>query len=171
MVDKKFNKIKEFPNYIISIFGEVANCRTGRVLKTSRNQKGYHQLVLSNNGSSRTKVIHRLVFEAFNGDIPKGYEINHIDGDKGNNCNDNLELITRIENMRHAVNIGLIKSGMDCKLSKGVEQIDVITGLVINVFGSQREAEKETGIPSSSISSVCNGHRKTAHGYKWRFML
>ena len=33
-----------------------------------------------------------LVWEAFNGEIPEGYEVAHIDGDKTNNRLDNLKL-------------------------------------------------------------------------------
>lgn len=43
---------------------------------------------------------HRLVWEAFNGKIPAGFEINHIDVDKHNNSLDNLELVTHVENVR-----------------------------------------------------------------------
>lgn len=37
-------------------------------------------------------------------------EINHIDGNKSNNCIDNLEWCTRSENMKHAFENGLIKN-------------------------------------------------------------
>src|SRR5262245_28980841 len=45
--------------------------------------------------------VHRLVWEAFHGPIPSGFEINHRDGNKANNRLDNLELVTRSENMLH----------------------------------------------------------------------
>ncbi len=45
--------------------------------------------------------VHRLVWEAFNGTIPSGKEINHIDGNRANNRLSNLQLVTRSENMRH----------------------------------------------------------------------
>ena len=38
--------------------------------------------------------VHRLVYEYFIGNIPKGYHIHHIDGNKQNNCIDNLECIS-----------------------------------------------------------------------------
>jgi len=41
---------------------------------------------------------HRLVWEAFNGKIPKGLEIDHIDHDKHNNKLSNLRLVTHSEN-------------------------------------------------------------------------
>ena len=45
--------------------------------------------------------IHRLVWEAFNGPIPKGLEIDHIDTDGTNNRLDNLRLVTHTENMNN----------------------------------------------------------------------
>lgn len=44
--------------------------------------------------------MHRLVWEAFNGAIPEGYEIDHVDENKGNNSLGNLRLMTRLENMQ-----------------------------------------------------------------------
>lgn len=37
--------------------------------------------------------LHRKVWEYHNGPIPKGYHVHHKDGDRTNNCIDNLELL------------------------------------------------------------------------------
>ena len=48
------------------------------------------------------KRLHRFVYERVYGEIPKGYEVHHIDHDKGNNEPDNLQLLTKIEHQhRH----------------------------------------------------------------------
>lgn len=56
--------------------------------------------------------VHRLVWLAWKGPIPNGYEINHRDGNKLNNCLDNLELMTRQQNMQHAKENKLFFSGI-----------------------------------------------------------
>ena len=43
--------------------------------------------------------VHRMVYEAFKGEIPEGMEIDHIDRNKHNNNPDNLRVVTRAENI------------------------------------------------------------------------
>lgn len=47
--------------------------------------------------------IHRLVYETFVGEIPQGYEIDHIDGDKQNNDLSNLRCVNHADNMANPV--------------------------------------------------------------------
>jgi len=49
----------------------------------------------------------RLVWQYNYGDIPKDLEINHIDADRFNNNIKNLEVVTHLENIRHAERLGL----------------------------------------------------------------
>ena len=44
-------------------------------------------------------LVHRLVYETFNGEIPQGYEIDHINTIKDDNSLKNLRCVTRSENM------------------------------------------------------------------------
>lgn len=65
-------------------------------------------------GRGNTKNIHRLVWEAFHGAIPPGFEVNHRNGDKTDNRLENLELVTRSENMAHAYASGLMRKRRIC---------------------------------------------------------
>lgn len=47
--------------------------------------------------STHRERIHRAVWEYYNGPIPGGYAIHHIDEDKSNNSIENLRLISRSE--------------------------------------------------------------------------
>lgn len=42
-------------------------------------------------------------------------------------------------------------------------------GKYIATYKSAREVQKETGISYKLVSSVCNGSKRIAHGYIWRF--
>jgi hypothetical protein len=50
-----------------------------------------------------------LVWEAFNGPIPDRLEVNHRNGNKRDNRLENLELVTRSQNMAHAYAAGLMR--------------------------------------------------------------
>ena len=51
--------------------------------------------------NGKTMVVHRVIWEIFNGDIAKGNIIDHLDGDRRNNNITNLRSITRKENSRN----------------------------------------------------------------------
>ena len=45
--------------------------------------------------NGKRNLLHRDVWELYNGSIPKGHDIHHIDGDRANNKRNNLELISK----------------------------------------------------------------------------
>lgn len=88
--------------YTVDIFGNVKNSK-GEVLKKRENEFGYYDIGLyKNNKQSRYKV-HRLVAKAFIPNPQNKEQVNHIDGNKHNNCVWNLEWVTAKENTHHAI--------------------------------------------------------------------
>lgn len=57
-----------------------------------------YQIITCQQPKKGTVLVHRLVYETFNGEIPQGYEIDHKDTHKDNNALDNLILCTHKEN-------------------------------------------------------------------------
>lgn len=97
---------KKLGNYRIYDDGRVYSEITKKFLRHDILKIGYHQVTLS--GIGRKKV-HRLVAYCFC-DPPDNYKelfVNHIDGNKENNCKDNLEWCTAYENNKHARDTGL----------------------------------------------------------------
>jgi len=82
----------------------------GTILKPYDNGNGYKQVSLLKNQKRKVYYIHRLVAEYFLSNPNNLPEINHIDGNKQNNCVDNLEWCTRVENLNHAIKTGLKKT-------------------------------------------------------------
>lgn len=70
----------------------------GQLLKIGKFKTGYSRINLKKDGKSKSAVFSRIVWEAFNGPIPDGMEINHLDENKERNCLSNLSLMTPKEN-------------------------------------------------------------------------
>ena len=90
--------------YSVNELGEVKNNKTNKLIKGDVNNAGYYRVSLCDKTSLRKGRYfrHRLVTEHFIDNPNNLSEVNHIDGDKSNNCVDNLEWIDRTDNERHS---------------------------------------------------------------------
>ena len=147
-----------------------------RIMKLTTNKKGYLQVCLHANKVQQTRLVHRLVAEAFVKNPKNKPYVNHIDCNKQNNCADNLEWVTNLENQQHANRNGLYQSKRRIearkqgaiKRQKPVRQLD-LWGKTIAEYPSIKDAQKQLGI--CQISAVClKRSRKTAGGYQWEFV-
>lgn len=83
----------------------------------SKNNAGY-RLVGTRYG---TKLVHRLVAETWINKPNDKNEVNHIDHNKENNSADNLEWVTREENMKDAWRSGCIANpSFKCRWRNGI---------------------------------------------------
>lgn len=125
------------------------------------NSKGSITVNLSAYGKTKTMMVHRMVAEAFLGEI-KGFEINHKDGDRHNNILENLEICTRLENIRHAFENNLINTKKPvCSLNED--------GSVKDEYESEAEACRQLGINQGRVSkSIREGYK--CQGLRWRFL-
>lgn len=139
-----------------------------KILKQFGNTRGYELVKLYNNGEKYTKKIHRLVAEAFIPNPQNKPQVNHIDGNKTNNCVENLEWCTCQENVIHSWenNLQKKKIGQENKLSKKVYQYN-LSGELIKIWNCVEDARKTLHI--SNISMVCCGKRNKAGGFIWRY--
>lgn len=182
--------------YQISSLGEVKSLKRNttheRILIPRIDRNGYLYVILCKNGITKTKKIHRLVAENFIENPENKYSVNHKDGNKLNNCVDNLEWATMKEQARHAVDNGLwvwtetskeklrntmIKKGLNnitnhkknhpCGMVKVVQKND--DGDILKIWNSISDASRELSIPVSHIVRVCKGRRKHSRGYIWEY--
>ena len=72
---------------------------------------GYREIVLNSNGKKRYRYVHRLVLQTFVGPCPPGQEACHNDGDRGNNCLENLRWDLRCNNARDREKHGTVVYG------------------------------------------------------------
>lgn len=98
-----------YPNYYVHPDGKIWSVKKRRWLKQSISGKGYLAVALDGGGFTERRLVHRLVAQVFV-DNPNNREVvNHIDGNKKNNCRDNLEWCTLAENIRHHRSKGLVR--------------------------------------------------------------
>ena len=138
--------------------GQIQNLKTKNLLRGSLNGSGYPTTGLSLSGR-KIKIclsVHQAIWIFFKGEIPNGYEINHKDGIKTNNNLGNLELVTRSENNKHALKLGLVKPfyGKTCRTSK-LTECDVIKIRKLNSIGtSRKELRKLFRVSQTTIQNV-----------------
>jgi len=88
-------------NYFVDKDGNVYS-KTGRILKCSVNSIGYKQLFTYKEGKfDKAFCVHRLVYETFVGEIPRGFEIDHINRNRLDNRLENLRVVTHKENVNN----------------------------------------------------------------------
>lgn len=152
-------KIKETENYFITKDGRIFNSETKSYPKLSDNGWGYLKIVLRINQKKRTLYIHRLVAETFIPNLENKPQVNHINGIKTDNRIENLEWVTRSENINHAYSNGLMKDAgfktgenhINCKTVK-----NKVTG---ETFKTISEAAKSIGTSLSNLSKKLNGKK------------
>jgi hypothetical protein len=89
---------------MVSSFGRIMGF-SGRILKPQITGNGYLAIKYWNGEYISSKLIHRIVAEAFIPN-PKGKpEVDHIDTDRTNNHVDNLRWVTRSENFKNPLTV------------------------------------------------------------------
>lgn len=166
-------------SYYITSDGEVfskdriiktSNGRTlhwkGRKIKQFLDKHGYPYVVLSKNGRSQTRFIHRLVALAFI-ENPNGYNVvNHKDCNPLNNNADNLEWCTQKYNVNYAdaqaKHSNTVSNRVACYTKDGT---------LVREFGSQRAAARSVGVTEQSLSiALKKGEPYTCVGYYWKYI-
>ena len=97
-----------------------------------------------------------------------GMTVNHINGIKTDNSVENLELMTLIDNVKHAHKNGLARYSKHEDKMKMVKQFD-LSGIEVNEFISIQEASRATGIHAGNISRACRKNVK-AYEFYWKFV-
>lgn len=167
--------------YQVSNMGKVRSLKrnntNGKILRKCINKRGYEVVYFSKGNKKYAQRVHRLVAIAFIPEAKNKPQVNHIDGNKLNNCMNNLEWCTQSENIKHAYDNNLYANQRNIakrtmaqhSTAKPVNQLD-LNGKFIKRWGCIKEAGIFLGREKpTSIVSCCKGRKNTAYGFKWEY--
>ena len=145
-----------------------SNMRDGRILKPTLDKKGYQRIRVTIQRKKYSIKVHREVARAFLPNPKNLPQVNHKDGDKGNNSASNLEWVSNRQNAEHAITSGLW--GNVFAASKRTNEARMTPVVAIHsvsgerlTFPSVSAAERVLG--TKHVSAVLNGKRTKAKGY------
>ena len=143
-------------HYQVNEHGDVQKIHSGKIipLKGGTYSNGYEFVSLTtNNMKYKNFSRHRLVAEAF---IPNPMNlpcVNHIDGNKKNNSVLNLEWCTQGENLKHAIEIGLVEN--QCKIRR---KVTVKHGEHIALFDTMTDCSSFFGFKKGWLHNQIRRH-------------
>lgn len=166
--------------YFVSSNGEVYSTKTMKPLHQEQTKNGYMRVQLWKDGRKKNYKVHRLVAKAFIENPKHLPEVNHKDENKQNNAEENLEWVSRRQNIRYGKRTERqrksTKETWNKKISHGEipinsKRVKQLTkdGKVLNHFLSISQAADSIGAGREVIASACHGRIKTAYGFLWRF--
>jgi hypothetical protein len=158
-----WHKIED-SNYEVSNLGEVRHINTKQIKKLHSGGTSKYLMVQVYVGNNKRKsyLVHRLVAKYFIDNPNNKEQVNHIDGNKMNNCYHNLEWVTPKENMAHAIKTGLYNryNNQTYKNKFGAQHNRSIkiecNGIVYNGYS---EASRLTNIKVSTIHRAVKYNR------------
>ncbi len=162
--------------YQVSNLGNVRSLNwrktsTVRNLYLKPHNRGYLQVELAKNGKTRMFTVHRLVALHFVDGYHKDYVVNHKDENKTNNRSDNLEWVSFNGNVVFSVKKD--SKGRCSSRWKNTTPVQQLTenGEIVKTWDSPRDVKVSLGYSDWSIKQCCEGVRKMAYGYKWRYAI
>lgn len=96
MLLKDYLKYDSKSNQLISIH-QRGKLKANSPITVTTKKDGYQVISLK----GKLYYVHRVVWSLVYGEIPEGYEIDHIDRNPSNNHIDNLRLASKCDNMRY----------------------------------------------------------------------
>lgn len=117
--NEKVKNLKGYEGlYAITSSGNFWSYRLKRWMKSFVDEQGYLRVGFMVDGKTNTEKLHRLVGEHFIKNPLNKPQINHKNGDKTDNRASNLEWVTALENMQHAIDMGLMPHAILTKDNK-----------------------------------------------------
>jgi hypothetical protein len=155
---EQWKYIEEYNNkYAVSNYGRVKSLKgiTERILKLSKTQDGYVQVVMCINNKPKSYRVNRLVAKYFLDNPNNHPQVDHIDENRLNNHVDNLQWISAKDNTTKSQ-------------GKAVNQLS-LNGDFIAKYISISDAARAIGANKSNIMKACKDSKRIVYRYKWQY--
>lgn len=138
--------------------------------KLDKSNKGYLCVLLCKDGIHKKRSVHRIVAETFIPNQRNLPQVNHIDGNKENNCVNNLEWCTNGYNEKHAYKLRLKKKNYGKKngMAKSVIQYDLDNNFIAE-YQTINEAHQKTKIAVDTIIRSCKNKTKRHNKFIFKY--
>ena len=169
-----FRTIPGYPRYAISEDGELLSFVYSRRSQEPHFIKpfidkhtGYYKVGIKSLKGRKNAYIHDLVARAFLGERPKGYQIDHKDGNKLNNHYSNLHYVTVKENQLNPNNHGKTKGQIYAD-----RKVAAIKDGVERVYDNCNQMCVDLGLSSATVCMCLssNYNNKSHHGYSFKWI-
>lgn len=169
--------------YEASNLGRIRSIyRYKRVLKPMISNTGYERVDLFKNRRRKQYSVHRLVAITFIDNPDNKPFVNHRDENKINNCADNLEWVTHIENCRYGTAIKRRTQHLNYSKRRinNARQIEACSkpiaqytkdGVFVRNWKSASECARENGWQISNIRRCCKNEYATAYGFVFKEVI
>ncbi|CAK0876810.1 unnamed protein product, partial [Prorocentrum cordatum] len=150
----------------VSSYGRVQN-KHGIIHWGTRQPDGYHITGIG----YQSMLVHRLVAHTFIGPPSGGdrYEVNHIDGNKSNNRVDNLEYVSRAQNMLHHFRTKLLQRRSSTEANSKPVFARICGSQTWTRFDSIKGAAISLKVCASNFFSCCKGKLTSVGGVEFRY--
>ena len=149
-----------FSNYEVTWDGRIYSLVTCRYLVGNISFDGYPRVCMIDDlHNQRTMIISRLVANIFIPNPENKPEVNHIDGNKFNNCVTNLEWVYGWENVQHALEHNLRKRALSDEMVHKICQY-------LENGNSVKSIMQELRLPKHAILGIKSGcHARISSQY------
>jgi hypothetical protein len=158
-----YGDIFAYSRLIIQANGVERNTES-RLLTPQLHPTGYvHIILVSEEGVRKQRTIHSIVADAFLGECPEGYEVDHKNDLRSDNRASNLQYLTHRDNCATPYHW----RGTNQETSK---RPVLRIGKTRKRFPSVLAASRHMGCNSGSITSACQGILATFKGFRWQYI-
>ena len=138
-------------DYIITEKGEIYNKKWGRYVKPQPNGTGYLRVHIA----GKMYFVHRLVATKYIPNPENKPMVNHKDGNKHNNCVENLEWVTNRENSLHALDNGWMRIEENHQFAKLTREM--VAYIKSHPEMTRNELAEKFNVSAHTISDIRTG--------------